>query len=292
MDPDNRFQTDKIEVTASSSLAIRSSDQKIAVALSLPVIAIPVTVAPFAGRISWLGGRRRLISIRRSARACAARMPAVAAGRAREFLPYRRGLLRQFRRGWLGLFERRARGVPTLGPPGDVPPARRFQFERQRRHPVAAATRPLPDAPFFQELGFERFELTRLDLFEGAAPAIHIEALRFMPALQLKARLRLGLIERLQLIDKILMPAPILMPAQLAAKGIEPAHPRQNRDQTGRPALVPLQADAAHLRCVSFFQRLPGAALMQGEIVGPDATAMEWSWSRTRASSPRIWATA
>jgi hypothetical protein len=101
-------------------------------------------------------------------------------------------------------------------------------------------------------------------LFEGAAPAIHIEALRFMPPLQLKARLRLGLIERLQLIDKALFPAPVLMPAQLAAKGIEPAHPRQNRDQPGRPALVPLQANAAHLRVVILLQRLPGGALRLG----------------------------
>jgi hypothetical protein len=267
MGPDNRFQTEEIEVAASSSLAIRSSDQKIAVALSLPVIAIPVTVAPFAGRISWLGGRRGLISIRRSARACAALMPAVVAGRAGEFFPYRRGLLRQFRRCLLGLFERRARGVPAFGPPGDVPPARRFQFECQRRHPVAAATGSLADAPFFQEFGFERFEFARLDLFEGAASAIHIEALRFMPPLQLKARLGLGLVERLQLIDKVVMPAPVLMPAQLAANGIEPAHPRQNRDQTGRPALVPLQPNAAHLCFVSLFQRLPGGALMQGKIV-------------------------
>lgn len=194
-------------------------------------------------------------------------MPAVAAGHAREFFPYRRGLLRQFRRGMLRLFERRARGVPAFGPPGGIAAAGRFQFERQCRHPVAAATGSLGDAPFFQKLGFERFEFARLDLFEGAAPAIQVKALRLMPPLQFKARLGLGLVERLQLIDKVVMPAPVLMPAQLAANGIEPAHPRQNRDQTGRPALVPLQPNAAHLCFVSLFQRLPGGALTQGKIV-------------------------
>ena len=88
-----------------------------------------------------------------------------------------------------------------------------------------------------------------------------------MPPLQLKARLRLGLIERLQLIDKVLLPAPVLMPAQLAANGIEPAHPRQNRDQAGRPALVPLQADAFCFRFVSLLQRPTCFTLTQGKIV-------------------------
>jgi hypothetical protein len=88
-----------------------------------------------------------------------------------------------------------------------------------------------------------------------------------MPPLQFKARLRLGFIERLQLIDKVVMPAPVLMPAQLAANGIEPAHPRQDRDQACRPALAPLQANAAYLRFVNLFERLPGGTLMQGEII-------------------------
>jgi hypothetical protein len=67
MDPDNRFQTEKIEVTASSSLAIRSSDQKIADALSLPIVTIPVALAAFAGWTPRLGWRRRRASLRRSA---------------------------------------------------------------------------------------------------------------------------------------------------------------------------------------------------------------------------------
>ena len=131
----------------SSPLTTRSSSylspSKPTDALSLPVVTIPVAVAAFAGRIPWLGGRRRRASIRRSGRARAAPVPAVAPGHAREFFPYRRGLLRQFRRGLLRLFERDARAVAVLGLPGGVAAAGRFQFEVKRRHAVAAATRPL-----------------------------------------------------------------------------------------------------------------------------------------------------
>jgi hypothetical protein len=88
-----------------------------------------------------------------------------------------------------------------------------------------------------------------------------------MPALQLKSLLRLRFIERLQLIEKMLMPAPVLIPAQLAANGIEPAHPRQNRDQTRRPALVPLQANALCFRFVSLLQHPSCFTLTQGKTV-------------------------
>jgi len=85
--------------------------------------------------------------------------------------------------------------------------------------------------------------------------------------LQFAARLRLGLIERPQRIGKTVMPTVVLVPAQLPPDGIETAHPRQNRDQAGSPALVPLQANAFHLGVVSLFQGPPFAALTQGKIV-------------------------
>ena len=150
--------------------------------------------------------------------------------------------------------------VPGLE--GGIAAAGRFQLQRQRRHAVAAATRPRFDALFFDEIGFKRLEFARLHLREGAKPPIHIEALRLVPPLQFQPRPRLWLIERPQLLGQALLPALVVMFLELAAEDVEPGHPRQDGDQTGGRPPAALTLNTACLRSVGLFQRLPFAPLL------------------------------
>ena len=114
-----------------------------------------------------------------------------------------------------------------------------FRSSVKRRHAVAAAARPCLDALLFHELGFERLELARFHLREGAKPAIHIEALRLVPPLQFQPRPRLRLVERAQFFDEALLPALVVMLLELAAEDVEPGDPRQDGDETGGLAARP-----------------------------------------------------
>ena len=138
---------------------------------------------------------------------------------------------------------------------GRIAAAGRFQLERQRRHAVAAAARPRLDALFFHERGFERLELARFHLREGAKPAIHIEALRLVTPLQLQPLPRLRFVERAQFLVKALMPALVVMLVELAAERVEPGNPRQNGDQAGGAPSAPLALNALCLP-----RRVPPAA--------------------------------
>src|SRR5262249_13952930 len=137
----------------------------------------------------------------------------------------------------------------------------RFEVEGQRRHAIAAATRPGFDALVPDQRGFERFQLARFYLRQRAKPAIHIEALRLVTPLQFKPRPRLRLVERAQFLGKAVFPAFVAMLVELAADRIEPGYPRQDSDQTGSAPPAPLVLNTLLFRVVSCSQRLPFAAL-------------------------------
>ena len=91
--------------------------------------------------------------------------------------------------------------MAVLGFAGGVAATARFEIEGERRHAVAAAARPCFDALFLDECSFERFELARFHLRQGAKLAIHVEALRLVTPLQLQPRPPLRFIERAQSLD-------------------------------------------------------------------------------------------
>ena len=165
------------------------------------------------------------------------------------------------------LVQRRPSAVAVLGLDRRIATAGRLQIKVKRRHAVAAAARPGFDALLFEELGFERLELARFHLREGAAPAVHVEALRLVPALQFQPRPRLRFVERAEFFVEALLPALVAMLVELAPDRVESRDPRQDGDKTGGAPPAPLVLDALAFRVVPGPQDPPFAAVARFQVI-------------------------